>query len=559
MDKQDTELPYQIWHDFFSYQADYWQRSILFLDTLRERANNMMEHEKQGLPPLLHFKYELVLDGKTLEPKTNYALVKILEVGDVCFDKCFDPTTSPVIVVDPRAGHGPGIGGFKRDSEIGIALHTGHAVYFVIFYPEPIPHQTLADVLATMRHFVEKVQALHEGKSPILYGNCQAGWMLALLASDCVGSVGLTVMNGSPVSYWSNSEEEANPMQLLGGILGGVWSARFLSDLKDGTFDGAWLISNFELLNPTTAIWDKYYDLFDDIDGERERFLEFERWWNGFYQFSQEEIMATVNNLFIGDQLERGEMVIHKGCIYDLKRIHNPIVIFASQGDQITPPRQALHWIRTIYPDTQALKKAKQRIVYLLHPSIGHLGIFVSAKVVRLQHRAILEHSAAIEQLKPGLYEMIIVNPTGDPDCSKEQYHIRFEERDIIELCTSNSTKPFEKIRQVSEANDHIYQFVAQPFVHGLSNPFLSWWLEKNHPMRLSRYVFSEKVNPVMKSIELLGQSINANRQTIPESNHFKKTEHVMAEMIRDSFESVRKTRDNFMTNLFETLYGKSD
>ncbi|WP_457608796.1 DUF3141 domain-containing protein, partial [Legionella pneumophila] len=41
------------------------------------------------------------------------------------------------------------------------------------------------------------------GKAPILYGNCQAGWMLALLASDCVGSVGLTVMNGSPVSYWS--------------------------------------------------------------------------------------------------------------------------------------------------------------------------------------------------------------------------------------------------------------------------------------------------------------------------------------------------------------------
>ncbi|WP_457609317.1 DUF3141 domain-containing protein, partial [Legionella pneumophila] len=62
----------------------------------------------------------------------------------------------------------------------------------------------------------EKVQAWHEGKAPILYGNCQAGWMLALLASDCIGSVGLTVMNGSPVSYWSNSEEEANPMQLLG-------------------------------------------------------------------------------------------------------------------------------------------------------------------------------------------------------------------------------------------------------------------------------------------------------------------------------------------------------
>ncbi|CEG59147.1 DUF3141 domain-containing protein [Legionella fallonii] len=559
MDKQDTEVPDQIWHDLFSYPIDYWQRSVLFFDTLRERANNMMEHEKQGLPLLLNFKYELVMDGRTLDPKTNYALIKILEVGDECFEKCFDPTLSPVIIVDPRAGHGPGIGGFKRDSEVGIAMHSGHPVYFVIFYPEPIPHQKLADVLTTLRHFVEKVQALHEGNSPILYGNCQAGWMLALLASDCVGSVGLTVMNGSPVSYWANNEEEANPMQLLGGLLGGVWSARFLSDLKDGTFDGAWLVSNFEILNPTTTIWDKYYGLFDQMDVEQERFLEFERWWNGFYQFSQEEITATVNNLFVGDQLERGEMLIHPGCVYDLKRIQSPIVVFASQGDQITPPRQALHWIRTIYPTTQALKKAKQRIVYLLHPSVGHLGIFVSAKVVRLHHRAILEHGTAIEQLKPGLYEMVIVNPTGDPDCSKEQYHVRFEERDITELCTSSPTQPFEKVRQVSEANDLLYQSVMQPLVRSTSNPFLSWWLEKTHPMRLSRYVFSEKINPLMKSIELLGQSIKANRQIIPESNYFKKIEHEMAETIRDSLESARTMRNEFMISLFDTLYKDHD
>ena len=58
------------------------------------------------------------------------------------------PTKPPVIVVDPRAGHGPGIGGFKRDSEVGMALHDGHPVYFVIFFPEPCPGQTLADVLA---------------------------------------------------------------------------------------------------------------------------------------------------------------------------------------------------------------------------------------------------------------------------------------------------------------------------------------------------------------------------------------------------------------------------
>lgn len=40
-----------------------------------------------------------------------------------------------MIIVDPRAGHGPGIGGFKRDAEVGMALHEGHPTYSVIFFP----------------------------------------------------------------------------------------------------------------------------------------------------------------------------------------------------------------------------------------------------------------------------------------------------------------------------------------------------------------------------------------------------------------------------------------
>lgn len=535
---------------------DFWQRSILFMEALRKRANDMMEHEKQGMPPPLQFKYELVLEGRTLEPRTNYALLKIIEADDVCIEDCYDPTKPPVIIVDPRAGHGPGIGGFKRDSEVGVALHLGHAVYFVTFYPEPIPHQTLQDVLTTLRHFVESVKTWHEGKSPILYGNCQAGWMLTLLASDCAGLTGPVVMNGSPISYWSSSNEESNPMQLIGGLSGGVWLTRLLADLGDGMFDGAWLVQNFELLNPTTAIWDKYYRLFSEVDTEQDRFLNFEHWWNGWYKFSEEEITTTVETLFIGDELERGEIPIHKDCIFDLKNIRNPIVIFASQGDEITPPREALHWIRNIYPDTEELKKAKQRIVYLLHPTVGHLGIFVSAKVIRFQHRAILEHCQEIEILPPGLYEMIILNPTGDPDCHKDQYHVQFEERDIKELCSSSSTKPFEKVRQISEANDQIYRRFLQPFIQVNSNPISALMLEKMHPMRVSRYVFSEKFNAMMWPILWLAPFIENSRQPVDQTNLLKKAEGNLGEIVRSSFETARIMRNNGMKNLFEAIYG---
>jgi hypothetical protein len=34
-----------------------------------------------------------------------------------------------------------------------------------------------------MRRFVEEVAGLHPGKPPVLYGNCQAGWAVTLLAA----------------------------------------------------------------------------------------------------------------------------------------------------------------------------------------------------------------------------------------------------------------------------------------------------------------------------------------------------------------------------------------
>ena len=51
------------------------------------------------------------------------------------------------MIVDPRAGHGAGIGGSKPDSQVGVALADGHPVYFVVFRPHPEPGQTLADVM----------------------------------------------------------------------------------------------------------------------------------------------------------------------------------------------------------------------------------------------------------------------------------------------------------------------------------------------------------------------------------------------------------------------------
>ena len=556
---KSTASPFGIWSDLVDYQIDAWQRGVLFWDTLRQRADNMLDHEKAGMPPPLAFKYETVLDARTFKRPSNYALLKILETDEDCLEDCLDPAKPPVIIVDPRAGHGPGIGGFKRESEVGIAMHEGHPVYFVMFYPDPQPHQTISDVLDSLKVFVEKVSKLHDGKKPVLYGNCQAGWLIALLSAHCEGLVpGLAVMNGSPLSYWASGDKGASAMQIRGSLSGGVWLTRFMADLGGGVLNGAWLVQNFETLSPAHAVWEKLYNLYAHADTEQERFLEFERWWNGYYRFSEEEITATVENLFIGNKLEHGEMTLDEDCHVDLKDIKNPLLIFASEGDDLTPPRQALHWIRAVYSDTKALKAAGQRIVYMINKHVGHLGIFVSAKVARLEHRAILEQAKHIAALKPGLYEMVIDNPTGDPDCSHDQYKVSFEERRIEDLCDIVPQAPFEAVRQVSERNDELYRDFVRPWVQAFAKFQNGDTLRQMHPLRLKRIMFSERLNPAMLPLIFMAKVVQENRHKASEDNPYIKAERQTGEYITAALESKTALRDRQDEAIFKTLYGRN-
>lgn len=120
---------------FAAYWGDMLWRTIATGEVLRQRANNMTEHEAAGMPPLLHFESEPVADGHDMQPASNYRLLRVTRCGTDALEKHVRKGAAPVLVVDPRAGHGPGIGGFKRDSEVGMALLEGHPVYFVVFDP----------------------------------------------------------------------------------------------------------------------------------------------------------------------------------------------------------------------------------------------------------------------------------------------------------------------------------------------------------------------------------------------------------------------------------------
>jgi pimeloyl-ACP methyl ester carboxylesterase len=304
--------PYEFWRQWSEYSVDALQRSALYWDTLRQRGNQWLAHEAAGKPPVLMYKYETIADARAYERPVNYALVRIIPPKGVSVDDA----KRPFVIVDPRAGHGPGIGGFKEDSEVGVALSAGHPVYFVIFFPEPMPGQTLADVTDAEAEFIRIVAERHpQSQKPVVVGNCQGGWAVMMLAAARPDIAGPLVINGAPMSYWSGNDGES-PMRYSGGLMGGAWLSLLASDLGAGKFDGAHLVQNFEYLNPANTLWEKWYHLYANIDEEPERFLEFERWWGGFYLFNEEEMRWIVNNLFVGNKLSSGLASLGPGRSY---------------------------------------------------------------------------------------------------------------------------------------------------------------------------------------------------------------------------------------------------
>ncbi|MEG1052136.1 MAG: DUF3141 domain-containing protein, partial [Janthinobacterium sp.] len=473
------------------YARDSWQRIVLYADVMRRRGNQYQEHLAEEVPNVLDFPAELVMSGLELARPVNYGLARIL-TPDAPEP---DPSKRPFVVVDPRAGHGPGIGGFKAESEIGVALRAGHPCYFIGFLPDPVPGQTVEDVMHAEAAFLEKVIALHplsEGK-PVVIGNCQAGWQILMTAAMRPELFGPIIVAGAPVSYWAGWHGR-NPMRYAGGLMGGSWATALAGDLGNGRFDGASLVQNFEKLNPANTLWSKQYNLYANIDTEAPRYLEFEKYWGGHVFLNDVEMQYIVDNLFIGNRLATAELITSDGVRLDLRNIRSPIVVFCSNGDNITPPPQALGWITDLYRDDKDVLMHDQTIVYAVHDSIGHLGIFVSAKVGHKEHQKFASNIDLINLLPAGIYEARIVDKTPDTpnaDLASGDYVLQVEHRGIedvraiVQPSVENDRK-FAAAARVSEVNLALYRTFAQPWVRAMVTPQSARFLQLAHPLRVS-------------------------------------------------------------------------
>jgi len=547
-------------NDFLDYWVDAWQRFILLLDVLRQRGNNCVEHNARDAPHVLSFDAELVLDGRSLPRPVNYGLMRIIPPKGTSID----PSKRPFIVFDPRAGHGPGIGGMKHDSEIGVALAVGHQCYFVGFLPDPVPGQTIEDVCEAEARFVDEVVERHpnaEGK-PCLIGNCQAGWQIMMMAAIHPEKVGPIMLAGSPLSYWAGMHGK-NPMRYLGGLLGGTWLTSLAGDLGNGIFDGANLVANFESLHPDNTYWKKIYNVYSNIDTEPPRFLEFEKWWGSPVLLNAEEMQSIADQLFVGNKLSCGELRGSNGVRVDLRNIKSPIIVFCSWGDDITPPQQALNWILDLYDDEDELVAAGQTIVYCLHQSIGHLGIFVSGKVATKEHGEFAQSMDMIDLMPPGLYEAMISGMdenVENPQLVQGGYLFSLETRtlDDIRQLGGNSREDdlaFATAARVSEITKGAYSTLTRPAVRALVTETSAELMRSSHPNRLRFGMFADQ-NPFMRPVADWAETVRGNRRPASPDNLFLAFERMASDMITSGLEMWGQARDAATEVLFFNTYG---
>jgi pimeloyl-ACP methyl ester carboxylesterase len=528
------------------FMKDAVQRQALMFNVLRQRGNVYTAHLDAGMPPVLDYQYEVVVDGKDLVRPVNYLLLKLTPPQGVVIN----PERAPVLIIDPRAGHGAGIGGFKQDSQVGDAFADGHPVYFVAFRQMPEPAQTIADVRDAEIHFLRLIAQAHpQAPKPILMGNCQGGWAAMLVAAKAPELVGPIVLNGSPMSYWAGNVGE-NPMRYTGGLVGGATPALLMSDLGHGLFDGVALVENFESLNPANTYFKKYYNLYSNIDAEAQRFIDFERWWGGYCFMTEAEIRWIVENLFVGNKLAAGEAVLN-GERVDLRQIQSPIIVFASHGDNITPPPQALNWIADLYSTADEIKARGQRIVYMLHDTIGHLGIFVSAKIAGREHEAITDTIRAIEAMAPGLYEMKLED-------AADRLHIRFEPRTIDDILHFDVTRDeevlFSEVRRMSEVHTEAYERAVRPVLKHVVTKQSAELLRNLHPLRTQRLVFSDK-NPIMSHLDPVANKLAQERVNVADNNPFLMAQQICAGIIEMQLNLYRDLRDAAAENSFFAIY----
>ena len=232
-------------------------------------------------------------------------------------------------------------------------------------------------------------------------------------------------------------------------------------------------------------------------------------------------------------------------------------------ADNISPPPQALGWIVDLYRDVDDIGAAGRTIVYCVSQEIGHLAIFVSAKVGAKEDEEFVQLIDVIDCLPPGLFEMVIApRPPSVPAAGfvTGDWIARFEARSLDDVRALGRNSPeddraFAAVARLSELNLSLYRTFLQPFVRALANQPMADLALALNPLRLSYTIFGDK-NPLMKGLQPLAAAVAAARRPVATDNPLLALQKQVSDQITTALDSYRVARDKLEEQMFFGFYG---
>src|SRR5262245_33876481 len=247
----------------------------------------------------------------------------------------------------------------------------------------------------------------------------------------------------------------------------------------------------------------------------------------------------------------------------DLPNILSPIVVFCSKANNITPPQQALGWILDLYNSVDDIRANGQTIVYTIHETIGHLGIFVSGGVAKKEHGEFSSNIDLIDTLPPGLYQAIFEDKTAEttnPDLALGNWVMRCEARTLEDIRALGGDdiadeRRFATAARVSDINLALYRTFAQPVVRAMVSTQVADWMRQMHPLRVQYEMFSDQ-NPAMAQIEMLAEQIRQDRKPVASDNPFVAMQENFSNQIVSALDGWREAMEKLAERTFLAIYG---
>ena len=219
--------------------------------------------------------------------------------------------------------------------------------------------------------------------------------------------------------------------------------------------------------------------------------------------------------------------------------------------------------ILDLYRDVDEIRYYGQTIVYTVHETVGHLGIFVSGKVATKEHEEFANAMDMIDLMPPGLYEAVITGvdeTVENPDLVRGNYLFSLETRKLDDIRKIGGNSPeddlaFATAARVSEITQGMYSTLMRPAVRAAVTEKSAELMRRTHPNRLHFEMFADE-NPLMRPVADWADMVRGNRHPVSPDNPFLAFERMMSDMITSGLEMWGKARDAATEAFFFNTYG---